>query len=36
VVEWTSFARKIGVQMGDLSQFGDYPLADNGDAPNKM
>jgi hypothetical protein len=33
VVGWASFAQKIGIQMGNLSQFGDHPLADNGDAP---
>jgi 2-polyprenyl-6-methoxyphenol hydroxylase-like FAD-dependent oxidoreductase len=34
VVGWASFAQKIGVQMGNLSQFGDHPLADNGDTPS--
>jgi 2-polyprenyl-6-methoxyphenol hydroxylase-like FAD-dependent oxidoreductase len=28
-VEWSTLAQKMGVQMGNLSQFGDHPLADN-------
>jgi 2-polyprenyl-6-methoxyphenol hydroxylase-like FAD-dependent oxidoreductase len=34
IVEWATFVQKIGVQMGNLSQFGDHPMADNG-APSK-
>jgi 2-polyprenyl-6-methoxyphenol hydroxylase-like FAD-dependent oxidoreductase len=33
-LEWATFVQKIGVQMGNLSQFGDHPMADNGD-PSK-
>lgn len=36
VVEWASFAQKVGIQMGNLSQFGDHPLAGNGDDPSNM
>ncbi|KAE9365779.1 FAD/NAD(P)-binding domain-containing protein [Stipitochalara longipes BDJ] len=30
VLGWASFAQKLGVRMGNLSQFGDHPMADNG------
>lgn len=33
-VDWAKFAQSVGVQMGDLSQFGDHPMADNGE-PSK-
>jgi 2-polyprenyl-6-methoxyphenol hydroxylase-like FAD-dependent oxidoreductase len=35
VIGWASLAQKIGVKMGNLSQFGDHPLADNGE-PSKV
>jgi 2-polyprenyl-6-methoxyphenol hydroxylase-like FAD-dependent oxidoreductase len=28
-VGWATFAQKLGVQMGNLSQFGGHPMADN-------
>jgi 2-polyprenyl-6-methoxyphenol hydroxylase-like FAD-dependent oxidoreductase len=31
VMEIGSFTQQVGVQMGTLSQFGDHPLADNGE-----
>jgi len=33
-VDWAKFAQNVGVQMGNLSQFGDHPMADNGE-PSK-
>jgi hypothetical protein len=33
-VEWATFVEKIGVKMGNLSQFGDHPMADSG-APSE-
>jgi hypothetical protein len=30
VLEWDTFAPKFGIQMRDLSQFGDQPQAENG------
>lgn len=35
-VGWATFAKKLGVQMGNLSQFGDHPMADNGELSSKM
>ena len=29
VVGWATLAHEVGVQMGNLSQFGDHPMADN-------
>jgi 2-polyprenyl-6-methoxyphenol hydroxylase-like FAD-dependent oxidoreductase len=34
--EWATFAQRLGVQMGNLSQFGDYPMADSEDPSGKM
>ncbi|KAH8749292.1 monooxygenase [Hyaloscypha finlandica] len=34
-VGWATFAQKLGVQMGNLSQFGDHPMADNGELSSK-
>jgi 2-polyprenyl-6-methoxyphenol hydroxylase-like FAD-dependent oxidoreductase len=30
---WATLAQKMGMQMGNLSQFGDHPMADNGEPP---
>jgi hypothetical protein len=30
---WATFAQHMGVQMGNLSQFADHPLADNDEPP---
>ena len=35
VVGWATLAHNFGVQMGNLSQFGDHPMADNAAAPKK-
>jgi 2-polyprenyl-6-methoxyphenol hydroxylase-like FAD-dependent oxidoreductase len=35
-VGWATFAQKLGVQMGNLSQFGGHPMADNGELSSKM
>jgi len=35
-VGWATFAQKLGVQMGNLSQFGDHPMADNGELSREM
>jgi len=34
VLEWSTKAQMMGVQLGNLSQFGEHPLADNGEVPN--
>jgi 2-polyprenyl-6-methoxyphenol hydroxylase-like FAD-dependent oxidoreductase len=34
ILGWATMAHDIGVQAGNLGQFGDHPMADNGESPN--
>ncbi len=31
ILGWATFSQNMGVKMGNLSQFGDHPMADNGE-----